>query len=211
MNILKAIKSGKDFKRDGWDFWCGKEEDHFFWISNDGKKLIATFSPDEVMADDWEVKELIVSGSYKGIVGSMMEEEKTFDPTKPVQTRDGRPARIICDNLKSKQPIIAIIDCGNEQEFYQSVSINGNFNNSDQTSNLDLINIPEPKPIDIHVGGIYRFNNNNIGICITYGSFEDKVILDISNSKFILIIDNDDVEHLGDIQDLSPYIKDKLK
>lgn len=34
---------------------------------------------------------------------------KAFDPTKPVQTRDGRKARIICTDAKGVLPIIALV------------------------------------------------------------------------------------------------------
>jgi hypothetical protein len=45
---------------------------------------------------------------------------KTFDLEKaregePVVTRDGKPARIICFDLKGAMPIIAAIDYGNEE------------------------------------------------------------------------------------------------
>jgi len=34
---------------------------------------------------------------------------KQFDPSKPVQTRDGLPARIICTDAKCDFPIIGLI------------------------------------------------------------------------------------------------------
>lgn len=34
---------------------------------------------------------------------------KIFDPTKPVQTRDGRKARIICTDKQGSFPIVALI------------------------------------------------------------------------------------------------------
>lgn len=39
----------------------------------------------------------------------------TFDVTKPVQTRDGRKARIICTNKKGSFPIVAIIEAGDSE------------------------------------------------------------------------------------------------
>lgn len=33
-----------------------------------------------------------------------------FDPTKPVQTRDGKPARIICTNRQHSLSIVALIN-----------------------------------------------------------------------------------------------------
>jgi hypothetical protein len=34
---------------------------------------------------------------------------KTFDPTKPCRTRDGRPARIICKDAPGAYPIVALV------------------------------------------------------------------------------------------------------
>jgi hypothetical protein len=65
-----------------------------------------------------------------------------FDPTKPVATRDGRPARIVCSDRKGGAPIIALVTNpdGTEGAFFfhpngQSIL----FRNSPH----DLVNIPE--------------------------------------------------------------------
>lgn len=69
----------------------------------------------------------------------------TFDPTKPVQTRDGRPARIICTDAKHSDPtfkIWALIPNKNGNEtpypFAADGSWGGHFNNQ-----MDLVNVPE--------------------------------------------------------------------
>ena len=66
---------------------------------------------------------------------------KPFDPTKPVQTRDGQPARIICTDRKGAYPIVALISytygedcCGYGRD--------GRFADGNQC-HRDLINIPE--------------------------------------------------------------------
>jgi hypothetical protein len=66
-----------------------------------------------------------------------------FDPTKPVQTRDGRKARILCTDLKTDQPIVAAVTnrCG--EEFAHRFSISGHFYPSQTVADIDLINIPE--------------------------------------------------------------------
>ena len=67
---------------------------------------------------------------------------KPFDPTKPVQTRDGRKARIICTDYKGFKPIIAIITTEEDSESVFCYESNGRF--TDPTKGeLDLINIPE--------------------------------------------------------------------
>ncbi len=69
--------------------------------------------------------------------------KRPFDPTKPVQTRDGRKARIICTDAKGTQPIIALIDDGSyeiERRFCASGSFFVGYGQED--CRTDLINIP---------------------------------------------------------------------
>lgn len=67
-----------------------------------------------------------------------------FDPTKPVQTRDGRKARIICTDRKHEAyPIAALVfdeDCGEEDvEFFAA---DGREYVGDD-NDIDLVNVPE--------------------------------------------------------------------
>lgn len=68
----------------------------------------------------------------------------SFDPTKPVQTRDGRSARIICTDRDSIYPIVALVRELNGEE-----SVSFHTNNGRVTphyggpSRVDLINVPE--------------------------------------------------------------------
>ena len=48
MNIIDAIKSGKPFRRSGTAFWLIKED-------------ILNHSNEDVLADDWEIEESIVT------------------------------------------------------------------------------------------------------------------------------------------------------
>ena len=68
----------------------------------------------------------------------------TFDPTKPVQTRDGRPARIICtDRITDMEgAIIALISCGAVEAVW-TYNQNGivSYNQGHETKN-DLVNVP---------------------------------------------------------------------
>ena len=93
-----------------------------------------------------------------------MEEEKLnlkkFDlqaakAGKPVCTRDGRKARIICFDLNNKNfPIVAIINCDTEENAYQ-YDIDGVCDEHD--NNLNLMMSPEKKEgwIIIHKEAIY--------------------------------------------------------
>lgn len=74
---------------------------------------------------------------------------------KPVCTRDGRKARIICFDLNNKNfPIVAIINCDSEENAYQ-YDIDGICDEHD--NNLNLMMYPEKKEgwIIIHKEAIY--------------------------------------------------------
>lgn len=64
-----------------------------------------------------------------------------FDPTKPVQTRDGRKARIICTDRKGEMPIVALITSEDGTETISDFKLNGSYWCGLKES--DLINIPQ--------------------------------------------------------------------
>lgn len=67
--------------------------------------------------------------------------KKTFDPTKPVQTVDGRKARIICTDRKGLWPIIALVP----SHFDASCEAADYFNKKGEScgnSRNNLVNIP---------------------------------------------------------------------
>jgi len=68
----------------------------------------------------------------------------TFDPSKPVQTRDGRPARILCTDVKNDQFPICAAFWRNGVELADLFARDGKFY-SDHECNSDLINIPEKR------------------------------------------------------------------
>lgn len=73
----------------------------------------------------------------------------TFDPTKPVQTRDGRPARIIATGLLQTQPILAVITytAGERSEVFNK---DGSYLFvSDNCNGMDLINIPRKVYVNV--------------------------------------------------------------
>jgi len=60
-----------------------------------------------------------------------------FDPNKPIRTRDGREARIVCTDAKGKQPIVAMISVDGREIAYQ-YSSDGI---SSSPAHADLVNV----------------------------------------------------------------------
>lgn len=75
----------------------------------------------------------------------------TFDPTKPVQTRDGRKARIICTNKAGAYSIVSLIWSSDGEEFTHVHNKNGESCTS--CDEQDLINIPEKRCVNIYSDG----------------------------------------------------------
>ena len=76
---------------------------------------------------------------------------------KPVCTRDGRKARIICFDRKGKQPIIALVKNGDIEGIYQFDS-NGRSIIDDEKRGCDLMMLPEKKKGWVNV---YKDGDNN--------------------------------------------------
>ena len=89
---------------------------------------------------------------------------KPFDPTKPVQTRAGMAAKIICTDRKHPiYPIVAVYKGMNpEMEELNAFTADGKFTHNGPHSENDLINIPEPpklrpwKPEEVQLFAEYR-------------------------------------------------------
>ncbi len=71
----------------------------------------------------------------------------TFDPTKPVQTRDGRKARILCTDLKTPDgyPLVVAVEYSDgEAESLRRYASDGSFSNRETMYRPeDLINTPQ--------------------------------------------------------------------
>jgi hypothetical protein len=78
---------------------------------------------------------------------------KPFDPTKPVQTRDGRKARIICTNVLGNFPILALIEyIGHNNtllEIAHSYHSDGKVGYDDADGG-DLVNIPQKRWVNLY-------------------------------------------------------------
>lgn len=70
-----------------------------------------------------------------------------IDFTKPVQTRDGRPVRILCTERKhDSYPVVGLIEiCG--KECFYTWDLNGRYCEHYNNNNLDLVNVPEKKTV----------------------------------------------------------------
>lgn len=100
---------------------------------------------------------------------------KKFDPTKPVQTRDGRKARIICTDVRDDYyPIMALVQ-GCTGEYAMSYTGDGSHHHRSHVGDLpdDLINIP---PAVVHTG--YRVISTGGGMTVYYSN-----LIDAINSK----------------------------
>jgi hypothetical protein len=96
----------------------------------------------------------------------------TFDSSKPVQTRDGRKARIICTDLKRKtgETILAAYDDGEGFELECAFYADGRFSKGGLKHQFDLINVPEMKSFwanvyGSHVGGLWDSRSAADGMC----------------------------------------------
>lgn len=124
------------------------------------------------VAQLWD-KEIIEFERFKN--KENMEEKKLnlkeFDleaakAGKPVCTRDGRKARIICFDLNNKNfPIVAIINCDTEENAYQ-YDIDGVCDEHD--NNLNLMMSPEKKE------GWVNLCKNNYGDTLAVGVFPNR-------------------------------------
>lgn len=69
-----------------------------------------------------------------------------FDPTKPVQTRSGKPARILCTDRKywdGTRPLVALVSGGDGEEQLGTYPASGRFLDGGSDDPDDLVNVPE--------------------------------------------------------------------
>lgn len=73
---------------------------------------------------------------------------KLFDKTKPVQTKDGRKARIVAELNDTTYPLVVVITHKNGVEQVQQYQQEGFIYGPRSPNNLDLVNIPEKHKIE---------------------------------------------------------------
>ena len=95
---------------------------------------------------------------------------------KPVCTRDGHKARIICFDRKDNTPIVALIECDNHAEILQCVYNDGKCFHYD-TSNNDLMMLPEKKEgwVNLYKERIYSTKEEAIEATYDAVSYVDTV------------------------------------
>lgn len=89
---------------------------------------------------------------------------KKFDPTKPVQTRDGRAARIICTDRKTKDDssIVALVTVTpdiTESETTLIFTTDGCISVDGIEHPIDLINVPEKHTVWVNMYPVSRSIN----------------------------------------------------
>jgi hypothetical protein len=105
---------------------------------------------------------------------------KPFDPTKPVRTSDGLPARVLCADLKGKATIVAAVT-QYEAEIIQLHYPNGLFYGPDPSR--DLINIPEKRRLTGWIN-VYPTNNTHQSKAMADGNAGDSRIACLDLSKY---------------------------
>ena len=136
-----------------------------------------------------------------------------FDPENPVETNGGNKARVISTDRKGNNPIIALIKVyDNGDEICEEYRKDGT--HPYKSSNWNLINIPEPKPIDIHWGGIYKTKHGNF--CIVIDPDEDlnhrenliiRVLMCDDGKSILGLYKSKIIEHDGELKDLGKYLE----
>lgn len=87
---------------------------------------------------------------------------------KPVCTRDGRKARIICWDKKGNYPIVALIQDNENSEHIEYYTENGIFSNGGNNKNRDLMMLPQKKE------GWINLCKNNHGDTLAAGVFPSR-------------------------------------
>ena len=107
-----------------------------------------------------------------------------------IKTKDGNLAKLLVTDLKSEQPIVAVVRCGSSEEVV-TVSVDGCFYKSKWKSNFDLVlevpdNEPQFKPFDkvlvrhpyktelcvpenIWIPGIFQYKNTYFNLYFVSG------------------------------------------
>ena len=96
-------------------------------------------------------------------------QEYLANPSQKIMTRDGRKARILCTDMKNKQPVLALITEGNREDirFYCQ---NGAWCNEFSNHKFDLVFAPVKKEGWIN---IYKGKNDTRTIGCLFSSKEE--------------------------------------
>jgi len=91
------------------------------------------------------------------MIAKQRENAMPFDPKKPVQTRDGYPARILATDVQDSHPIVAAVTRDDGKEIIRSYCSDGHYLSTVGTSVCDLVNIPERcvRWVNLYRGALY--------------------------------------------------------
>jgi len=120
-----------------------------------------------------------------------------LDLTKPVQTRDGRPVRILCDNMKGLYPIVGLVtyvttvDGDGVHERLHTWHSSGwhHRNCTGIETPLDLVNVP-PKPMKYYAN-VYKLPMGLLFVGKIFDNVADATSIAKSDAtaEFIVTID----------------------
>ena len=199
----KLEKVGEPFERNG--YMCQEYKTHTYPLLMSGDAKIPTANGFAVIIKKnkedmeeykmYDAKEDIPE--FDKVVDECLfgkDKLKPFDiqkakEGKPVCTRDGRKARIICFDRIGKSPVVALVTNFDEKEYIETYCLNGRFNdNINDISDYDLMMLPEKKEGWIN---IYKKNNGitKYDCCtIVFNTKEEAVQYAQNNNYYITTV-----------------------
>ena len=105
---------------------------------------------------------------------------------KPVCTRDGRKARIICFDRNDNTPIVALIECVNHVEILQCYYNDGKVYH-EAVSNYDLMMLPEKKEGWVNVAK-EPLCDDEVVLGYIFNSYEDAVRSGKANERYVATV-----------------------
>lgn len=155
---MTRFKVGDRIRRTYRDKWFGIERTVLDIHHLHGHAVIA--APEDPTCTNytisdvyWELIEEPPIMNERKFDPTKLSTERAFDATQPVQTRDGRKARIVCTDYKSRGPLLTLIlDRDGATETCVSTMADGQ--NAYGCSSYDLVNVPEKRWINLYQDGV---------------------------------------------------------
>lgn len=101
-----------------------------------------------------------------------------IDWSKPIQTRCGRPARLLCTDLRddatNRSVAVAVTDANQVRETIWRVRADGRVSGRDEADGLDIVNVP-PAPAVRHVYMVRGANDGVTFVTSTRTACDDKI------------------------------------
>lgn len=107
---------------------------------------------------------------------------------KPVCTRDGRKARIICLDSNGGRPIVALVtECDDEEEIPYKYHCDGFYNCQSIPSDNDLMMLPEKKEGWVNVAK-EPLGDDEVVLGYIFNSYEDAVRSGKANERYVATV-----------------------